>query len=275
MAKCDDCDATVVWLKRPDGGWFPPVEPVLDFADGEHVIATADGVVQAVPQIYRKHRCMTWEERQEVKRKREAEKQRLIEEDRERRREAARVLQEQREYEAEVAETRRQEKRMREQIRAKNRDREYALRSFKPKRLLDTPCRECGALAGEPCENLGSRRYWERLDEVQQLEQNHGWYNTTAHSVRFIDGPASTGIRPRAPRWGDDYEGPWPPALDDPGRYEMATWLAENFEIFDPDGYQKRDWLMPREVIKMTTWLRNNAPMLMEANDGPGDVDHE
>lgn len=250
MASCDGCGETVVFLRLSDGRWFPPVEPCTDFADGEYVTAVAGDYVQAMPQVYRRHRCPTplsMEERaaraaarQRESEEREAERRELIRLDRERR---AREAEEAERHAREVEERRQAQ----EFERQKQKGYAYAKDNFKPKRLLDVPCRDCGQPTGEPCLNLRDKYV-------------NGWffYNSTPHNSRFMDGPPAK-AREHPARWGDDYKGPWPPKVEDPGYMHMRGWLANNFEIFDPDGYQEREWLVPAEVITLTQWLRTNA----------------
>lgn len=228
---CRACGLAIVWLRRPDGRWHPPVEPIdLD----DCVTADANGVVQPIPQIFLRHYCDP-----DRMARLDEEKRRLIEASRSRR-----------EAEARAKEAKARAERF-------DRDLKYALRRF-PKRFLQVPCRECDVEAGIPCRPRGK---WHRM------------FLETPHRSRQVDAPLGRTPR-RQRRWGKDYTGPWPPKENDPGRYEMRTWLAQNYTIFDPDGYREKDWLLPTEVVTLTQWLRTNARLLMneEVKDGPGGV---
>jgi len=265
VATCRDCDAVVVWLRRPDGTFAPPVEPVLDFADGEYVIATGEGVIQAIPQIYKRHRCLNLEERLAKSRAQEMERERLIQIDRERRRiaqeeEAFRHAQERAEEQErkareralarEASRTTQQEK-QKNHLRAVASSRSRAELLFKPERLLPYPCRDCGALGGEPCRS----EYYNTRYPDYWLRQ--------AHNARYVDGPPGI-TKHRPERWADDYDGPWPPADNDPGRYEMVDWLRRNYiTVFEPE----RHWLTPTEESTLTEWLHRFGDIFQAVKD--------
>ena len=266
MAKCEDCEQPVVWIRKPDGGWLPPVEPILDFAYNDHYTASVDGVAQPVPQIYKKHECLSWEERQLKLLERQREKQALIEADRARRAEAQRVAQEleearraQEEAEREVAaQAEREERQRRAKQAARRREKEaervLALRIDQwPARLLAHPCRDCNAEVGEPC----------RTSLWRTKTEPYLWWRSEGHNSRYADSPPDDRSKLIVPeRWGEDYQGelgttpetvgPWPPPKSDPGRYDMQYWLRRHYiDVFEPE----RRWLTDGEQSDLTDWL--------------------
>jgi len=289
MATCQDCESPVVWLRKPDGSWLPPVEPVFDFAYGDHFTTSVDGTAQPVPQIYKRHECLSWEERQLKQLEREREKRALIEADRARRAEAERVQREleearqaQEEAERRLAEElERQERQRRARQAARRRqkeaqqERDRIAEHWFPKRLLPVPCRDCGAEADEPC----------RTDLWKTHARPHLWWLRAGHNARYADAPPDDRSAVSVPeRWGEDYDpfgdagttpetcGPWPPSVRDPGRYDMVRWLRRHYiDVFEP----KRRWLTDEEQRTLTEWLHQFGDLFEEVNDDPGRVAHQ
>lgn len=269
MAICQDCEGPIVWLRKPDGSWLPPVEPVFDFAYNDHFVASVDGIAQPVPQVYKRHECLSYEERQIKQWEREREKRELIETDRARRAEAERVqreLEEARQAQEEAErklqeemERKERQRRAREAKRRRKKDAERALNSIRehwfPKRLLPYPCRDCGAEVDEPC----------RTDLWNTQAGPYLWWQKIGHNARYTDAPPDDRSELSVPeRWGEDYDpwgdkgttpetcGPWPPSIKDPGRYDMIRWLRRHYiDVFEP----RRRFLTDDEVKTLSEWL--------------------
>ena len=282
MAICQDCEGSVVWLRKPDGSWMPPVEPVFEFAYNDHFTASVDGIAQPVPQVYKRHECLSWEERQRKQLEREREKRELIEADRARRAEAERVQREleearqaQEEAERQLQEQlERQERQRRARQAARRRQkeaestRERAARRF-PQRLLGLACRECDAVPGEAC----------RTDLWNTKAGPMLWWQQVGHNARYADGPPDDRSGLTVPeRWGEDYRGdegttpetcgPWPPAASDPGRYDMMRWLRRHYiDVFEP----RRRFLTDDEEKALSEWLHEFGD-LFEQDQG---VEHD
>lgn len=296
MARCEDCQAAVVFLRKPDGGWLPPVEPILDFAYNDHFIATLDGVAAPVPQIYQRHECMSWEERQLKRIEKDRERRALIEADRERRKaEQERLDEERREYIAEqererlaAVAAREEKRRLRDEQRRVEREierkrlealarkefeqeRDYAIRRF-PKRLLPYPCRECEALADEAC----------RTEFFNTHARAHNWWKTVGCSARYQDAPPDARLNLRlAEHWGEDYDhlssrvgfvkgstpetvGPWPPSLNSAGAYDMVRFLRASYiDVWEPE----RRWLTDDEQRTLGDWLHEFGEDLFGEQD--------
>ena len=296
MPNCRDCGDFVVFLRKPGGGYMRPVVPVRLDDEGERLlIADAEGVGRPPPQLFRMHVCLSPDEKAAKQRERVEEKQRLIEADRERRRveretqealeaERERLAAEQAEMEAIRQAQREEEEREREERRLKkayDKDAEIETRNF-PQHLLTVACRDCGQDPGVACWQLteDGRLYDPtRAGREYNYRVERGWFTRQAHSARYQDGPPNP-VRPtKTPRWGDDYRGPWPPARDDPGRYDMRAWLTENHRIFDTDERPNPDWmwrLTVRERTQMGRFVRTSASILWgdseEVTDGTGGV---
>lgn len=296
MPKCEDCEEPVVFLRKPEGGWLPPVEPIFDFAYNDHYLATIEGVAQPVPQVYRKHQCLTFEERQLKRYNREVEKRDLIEADRQRRAEEARVALEL--AQAREAQREREERERLETERAvraaqeAERQRKYeetqqrrfekdlrvqftrAAEAF-PTRLLTIACDDCGAEVGEACRD----HYCYGNAEASAYQ----WWKRQACNSRYAAGPPDDRSKIRViERWGEDYDeatgqgttpwtvGPWPPSIADGGRYDMQYWLRMNyFRVFDPENAS----LTIEEEATLSAWLVLYGEIFEEVeSDGPGDV---
>lgn len=299
MATCRDCGDFVVFLKRDEGGYMPPVVPVgLDDEGQKLFVADAEGVGRPPPQLYRPHKCLSPDEKAALQRQRAEEKQRLIETDRERRRiareteealeaERERAAAEQAELEAirqaqyEEEQREKEERRLRK---AYDKDAELTTARF-PQHLLTVPCRDCGQEPGWACFMLtpGGQRYSpEREASRLGYIAERGWFTDHAHNTRYQDGPPNP-VRPaRTPRWGREYKGPWPPAQNDPGRYDMRSWLTENYAIFSTDERLDEDWMFRmtnRERAQMARFVRTSASILWgdqeEVSDGAGGVAQE
>lgn len=283
MRLCEDCKDPIVWLKRPDGSWLPPVEPILDFAYADHFIVSAvDGIAQPMPQVYRLHQCLTPEERQLKRYERDREKQELIRLDRERRAETARLLEETRRASEEIqrreaARLEKERKRAAKDARkAEERRHAARIKRFEKDveemqasaahdhlhpRLLMSSCDECGAQAGECCR---TRQYGE-IPDVDRLERAvpYGWWNRqTACNYRYQVAPPDDRSRmTMTARWGEDYDeqtdvgttpetvGPWPPASPKPGR----AYPAGSQYHADLSGH-----------YDMAVWLRDNYLYVFE-----------
>lgn len=272
MAKCEDCDTPVVWLRKPDGGWMPPTEPLFDFAYNDHFTASVEGVAQPVPQVYKRHECLSWEDKQLKLLEREREKQRLIEEDRERKAEATRVARElerarraQDAAEQKLAEQLEREAQRKRDRATRTRREKEAVRLFGvmanrfPKRMLPYACEDCGAEPGEAC----------RTDQYDKGEP-YMWWQATGHGSRYRAAPPDDRSNLRhEERWGPHYQGPWPPAANDPGRYEMRNWLLGNYlYVFTPE----KVWLSDDEQENLTSWLVEFGEIFKEVGDGPEGV---
>lgn len=283
MATCNDCKAPVVFLRKPDGtGWLKPVEPVLDFAYDEYFIATVDGTAAPMPQIYKKHVCMSEEERLLAHYRREKERRDLIEADRLRRAEAERIERERREYELAREEADRDaRKRLEREERArKHREREESRRVEReaeerrvirearrdyeswyermaaqmPERLRQRPCRDCGAEINEAC----------RTEFYGSSHRAHLWWSKAGHRARYEDAPPAPSAWPYRARWDDDYDhraspvghvkgstpetvGPWPPDLRPTLGHTRPAGIDWPKRIQDGAG-----------AYEMTAWLRSH-----------------
>lgn len=310
MPKCEDCEAPVVFLRKPGGGWLRPVEPILDLAYGDHFIATADGTGQPMPQVYRIHECLTWEERQLKNFEREREKQRLIQEDRERREEARRQQEEferqQREEAEKARRAREKEERKKEQKRQAARlkrfekeveeTRELHARHHQRPELLVNSCEDCKAEAGECCR---TNQYGVLPDANDKYANPWGWWNrVTVCAYRYRVGPPDDRSRiVMTERWGEDYDpdrclgttpdtvGPWPPTRPGnplkahPNSAQRNADLAGHYEMHTwlRDNYlyvfePEKVWLQPEEEAMLTGWLAIWGDLFEEVTDGPGDV---
>lgn len=298
MAACRDCGEFVVFLRKSDSdGYMRPVVPVSLDSEGERLFVADDqGIGRPPPQLFRMHVCLSPEEKARRQRERAEEKQRLIEADRERRRiareteealEAERAARQREKDEikalkraqVEEEDRQREERRL---VKAFWRDAEYATGQT-PKHLLTVACRECGQEPGVACLQLnsdGSPYRPELTTSAYRVER--GWHITRPHNARYRDSPPNP-VRPaRTPRWGEGYKGPWPPARNDPGRYDMRAWLSENHTIFDTDERPSPDWMFrmsTSERVQMARFVRTGASILWgdqeEVPDGTRGVDQE
>jgi hypothetical protein len=268
LPRCEDCEEPVVFLKKPDGGWLPPVQPILDFAYADHFFADVNGVAQQMPVVYKIHQCLTWEERQLRRFQKEKEKDDLIRADRERRAEAARVqLEFEQAVEAERLEKEREEAERQRALREVERQEEderlerrwnalvdrsveshrktRSEKFFHQQRLLKIPCRGCGAEVGEACR---SNQYGDRPERPAAYAGRTGganytvpllwsWWHSNACTERFMDGPPDDRSRLALPgRWGEDYDEqtgqgttPWTVGPWPPSRVDAGRYDMRNW----------------------------------------------
>jgi hypothetical protein len=294
---CEDCKDPIVWLKRPDGSWLPPVEPILDFAYADHFIVSAvDGIAQPMPQVYRLHQCLTPEERQIKRYEREKEKRDLIEADRLRRQEAARVLEETRraaeaaaERERKVAaraakkaakaaekaeERRRAARRVRFEKEVEENRGLFARHHLHP-RLLESSCEDCGAEAGECCR---TKEYGSVYGDQADRWTSYGWWNRqSACNYRYrVALPDDRSRLQMTPRWGEDYDegtgagttpdtvGSWPPARPGTTPDTVGSWppARPNPKHHSPLGSPYFSDLSGH--YDMAVWLRDNYLYVFE-----------
>lgn len=299
MANCRDCGGFVVFLRKPDGtGYMRPLDPVVLEDEGEQLfVADAEGVGKPPPQLFRTHVCITPEEMTRRRKEHLAEKQALINADRERRRvarEAEEALEakrrEKKERKRELEETREQMRLEAEEEKEEHRvqkamktDAEVCKRRT-PQHLLVVGCRDCGADPDWPCFAMTDQGhlYDPQIAAGGRWQVERGWYTENPHGARYADGPPNPIRAPRPVRWGEDYRGPWPPAHNDPGRYDMRAWLTLNYGIFATDDRSDPDWmfrLSRRERGQMARFVRTGASILWgdaeEVSDGTGTVAQE
>lgn len=278
MATCRDCGGFVVFLKRPDGGYMRPVEPVSLDAEGEELfVADEAGVGRLPPQLYRKHTCLTLEDQLTRREALKAEKQRLIEADRERRRiaketqealdarareireieqEARRAARDTELFDPEPDETSLKDllkwrrKWLRDRFRTDARVGRFHQFKGGATRLAKVACRGCGADKGDPCWAPQQPTELQILGEVvaKRVGKHRGgavsdpvWFGSGCCPERWEDSAPIPLHGPRATYFGEE-DCSWPPAF---GGYDSSMTTEEVREAIHIGAgtYEMREFL--------------------------------